>query len=80
MRQGNEMQQGPGESTMQQDNRHRLATMAHATAHEVVALRAVVEMIQPDTTVAEVLAKVNRMIDAREQRVALMGARVVGHA
>jgi hypothetical protein len=65
---------------MQEHDRHRIASLAHAKAHEVLALREVVASIDATTTVDQVLVKVNRMIEAREQQVTLMGCGVAGHA
>lgn len=69
-----------GEHHMQEQHRHRIASLAHAKAHEVLALREVVASIDATTTVDQVLVKVNRMIEAREQQVTLMGCGVAGHA
>lgn len=69
-----------GEIHMQEQHRHRIASLAHAKAHEVLALREVIDSIDADTTIDQVLATVNRMIEAREQQVTLIGCGVAGHA
>lgn len=69
---------GAGENGMA--TRQQLASLAHAKAHEVIALRDLAHAIAGHTTVEQVHATLGRMIDARRGQAVLLGCEAHGHA
>lgn len=61
-------------------HRQQIASLAHATAHEVCALRTARDLIQPSMDASDVQRLLDGMIDSRQHTIALMADRVVGHA
>jgi hypothetical protein len=59
------------------ETRQQLASLAHAKAHEVTALREALQLIAGGQDPQTVLRS---MIDARMTQVRLMGNEVAGHA
>jgi hypothetical protein len=55
------------------------ASLAHGLAHEVAAL-AEARRLLVQMSGADAFAELERMIDARKQRVAVLGAEACGHA
>lgn len=63
------------------EQRRHVASLAHATAHEIVALRSVLAVLRGESTLDDVLSALNSRIAAAEQRLTLMAAEQgVGHA
>jgi len=65
--------------------RQHIASLAHATAHEVTALREAKRRVEEGVvgdapTKAHVAALLADMIASRERKVVLMAAEVAGHA
>lgn len=58
-------------------DRHQVASLAHATAHEVAALREAMRRLREGSDPMTLLAS---MVVERTERIALMAGQVVGHA
>lgn len=60
--------------------RRTIASLAHATAHEVVALREAQQRLDDCISLDEFRAVLFDMVRQRQDKVALMADEVIGHA
>lgn len=61
-------------------SRHALATLAHAKAHEAVALSEALDRIDDGMSLAQVRDVLRQMIGTRRAQVSLMSLREAGRA
>lgn len=65
---------------MPSTERVQVASLAHAKAHEVIALRSVLGDIRKASTLEEVVQAVNRRIDQAQHTLTLIAGEGAGHA